>query len=152
MALILLDTYLPRADREPPKIDPAGRMLEFAREKGIDLPEVEFLALTADKQLAMFLERAKAAGKLPPGLGEEQIHRLQRRGSPVFQANVAAIQRYGPVTLFLASEVPEDAPADDREAAWRLLAPSITIHRAEGSHESMIRAPLAKPLAERIFL
>src|SRR5262249_21167304 len=151
-----LDTHLPRPDRQPPKVDPAQRMLEFARQKGLELPE-QFLSLPAEEQLQLFLDRARAANALPPGLGEEQIHRLQRRGSRVVQANIEAVQNYvpqpyaGPIALLRSSEGPPEGAADDEaDRGWGTIAARVVVHRVPGTHESMIREPHVKVSAETL--
>jgi amino acid adenylation domain-containing protein len=154
----LLDTHLPRPDRRPPQIDPAKRMVQFAQERGFDLPD-EFSGLPSAEQLTVFLDCARAADALPPGLGEEQIHRLQRRSSRVFQANMEAVHRYqpqrysGPVVLLCATEGPSaDAADEGADRGWAAVAPALIVHRVPGSHETMIKEPhvasVAKILSE----
>jgi amino acid adenylation domain-containing protein len=148
----LLDTHLPQPDRQPPKIDPAQRMADFARQKGLELPD-DFLRLPPEEQLQVFLERARAADALPPGLGEEQIHRLQRRSSRVFQANIEAVQHYtpqpyaGPLVLFAAAEQPQGATDDAPDRGWGQIASDLRVHAVPGSHEGMIREPHVREAA-----
>jgi thioesterase domain-containing protein/acyl carrier protein len=155
--LALLDTHVPSPDREPPQVDPGKRMLQFAQERGLDLDAEHFAKLTADEQLTYFLEKAKAANLFPPGLGEEQIHRLQRRNSRTFQANIEAIRKYSPqpyagrVVLFRSSDGPSEGGSnEDPDLGWAKLAPRLERFAVPGSHETMIREPQAKVLAEQL--
>jgi amino acid adenylation domain-containing protein len=155
--LALLDTHLPSAEKKPPKIDPARRMLEFAQEKGLDLGPDDFLKLRPEEQLTRFLEKARAANVFPPGLGEEQIHRLQRRSSRTFQAQVEAVQQYVArnyperITLFRCSETQrQDADDQGPKLGWDRLAADVELYMVPGTHETMIREPQVNVLAEQL--
>jgi amino acid adenylation domain-containing protein len=145
----MFDTHVPKPDRQRPDIDPGKRMQEFAKERGFELP-AEFATIAASEQLNVFLEHARAANALPPGLGEEQIQRLQRRSSRVFQANMDAVQKYvpqpctAPLLFVQASEKPD---ADTSDEDWKQLVPTVTVHQVPGSHESMIKEPNVKAVA-----
>jgi amino acid adenylation domain-containing protein len=155
--LALLDTHLPSADRKPPHIDPARRMLEYARENSLDLGPDDFMKLPPEEQLTRFLERTRAANVVPPGVGEEQIHRLQRRSSRAFHAQVEAVQRYvarpypGPITLFRCAETQRQASGDaDLMLGWDKLASAVQVYQIPGTHESMIREPHVYELGKQL--
>ncbi len=148
--VVMLDTHLPQTDREPPKIDPGKRMADFAKERGFELPS-DFSAMPATKQIDVFLAHAKAANAMPEGLGEEQVHRLQRRSSAVFQANMEAVQRYvvqpysGRVVLVRATEAPKSGAGEpESDGGWSKFGASLEVVQVPGSHESMIKEPHAR--------
>jgi thioesterase domain-containing protein len=151
--LALLDTHLPSPDRKPPHVDPAQRMMEFAQENGLDLGPDDFRKLPPDVQLTRFLDRARAANVVPPGLGEEQIHRLQRRSTRTFQAQVEAVQRYvarpypGRITLFRCAETQRQ---DTSKLGWDTLASEVVMYTVPGTHDSMMREPHVHALAEQL--
>jgi amino acid adenylation domain-containing protein len=152
----LIDTHLPSPDRKPPKIDPAKRMYEFAQEKGLDLGTEDFLKLPPEEQLTRFLERARAANVFPPGLGEEQIHRLYRRSSRTFQTQIGALQQYvarpypNRISLFRATESQREGAGDpDPKLGWDKLA-DVDVFQIPGTHETMIREPHVHVLAGQL--
>jgi thioesterase domain-containing protein/acyl carrier protein len=155
--LALLDTHLPSPDRKPSRVDPAQRMVEFAQKNGLDLGLDDFLKLVPEEQLTRFLDRARAANVVPPGLGEVQIHRLQRRSSRTFQAQVEAVQRYvacpypGRITLFRCTDAQRQDTRDlDLKLGWDRLASEVEVYTVPGTHESMIREPHVRVLGEQL--
>ena len=100
------------------------------------------------------VERALAAGALPPGLGEEQIGRLWR----VFRANVRAVRAYaaepclGPsrAVLFVTAENPERGRLG-RALGWeRLMNGQLAVRQLSGDHYSLLRGPGVEELASTL--
>jgi amino acid adenylation domain-containing protein len=157
LLLALLDTHRPGPNRKPPVVDPAKRMVTYARENGLDLGPDDFLSLPPEEQLTRFLERTRSANIVPPGLGEEQINRLQRRASWTFQAQLDAVQRYvarpypGRITLFRSTETQRQGTGDiDVKLGWDELAAEVEVCPVPATHDSMIREPHVQILGQRL--
>jgi thioesterase domain-containing protein len=160
--LALLDTLAPAHSRETDvaEIDESLLLAGLAHDLGglagrpVELDPAELTGLDPEAGLARVVERARAAGALPPGLGEEQIGRLWR----VFRANVRAVRAYaaepyqgpGRAVLFVTAENPEQGRLG-RALGWeRLMNGQLAVHQLSGNHYSLLRGAGAEELASTL--
>jgi thioesterase domain-containing protein len=161
--LALLDSLAPVRSREGEPVEEIAEPLllaGLARDLGglsghpVALDPAELSGLDPEAGLARVVERARAAGALPPGLGEEQIGRLWR----VFRANVRAVRAYvaeqysgpGRAVLFVSAENPERRRLG-RALGWdRLMNGQLAVRQLSGDHYSLLRGPAVEELASTL--
>ncbi|HEV7514934.1 MAG TPA: thioesterase domain-containing protein, partial [Thermoanaerobaculia bacterium] len=161
--LALLDSLAPARSRMPEEteieeIDESLLLAGLARDLGglsgrpVALDPAELSGLDPEAGLARVVERVRAAGALPAGLGEEQIGRLWR----VFRANVRAVRAYAPApyageaVLFVTAENPERGRLG-RALGWeRLMDGRLAIRQLPGDHYSLLRGPGVEELASTL--
>jgi amino acid adenylation domain-containing protein len=146
--LALLDSWAPEFIPEP---DDESLLVQFAQELGVSLTIEELMEVDPDERLTYFVEQARLANALPPGMGVEQ----GRRYLHVYKNNHRAIRSYLPqinpcrITLFRATE--RLMGADDPAPGWTsLTVPELEIIDVPGRHSTMIREPNVRILAERL--
>jgi thioesterase domain-containing protein len=146
--LALMDSWAPVCI---PEQDDAMLLVQFAQELGVPITTEEFLQVDPDDQLTYFVEQARLANALPPGVGIEQARRLLN----VYKNNYRAIRSYSPqlnqcrITLFRASE--HLTETHDPAPAWNnLTAQGMEIYDVPGNHLTMNREPHVRILAERL--
>jgi thioesterase domain-containing protein len=158
--LALLDSLAPARSRgeEVEAIDEALLLAGLARDLGglsgrpVALDPAELSGLDPEAGLARVVERVRAAGALPAGLGEEPIGRLWR----VFRANVRAVRAYAPepypgeVLLFVTFGNPERGSLGADLGWGRLAGGGLTAGDLPGDHYSLLREPGVEALAARL--
>src|SRR6185369_6617328 len=160
--LALLDSLAPVHSRAPEdadvaEIDESLLLAGLARDLGglsgrpVALDPAELSGLDSEAGLARVVERVRAAGALPAGLGEEQIGRLWR----VFRANVRAVRAYAPrpysgeALLFVTQSHPERGTLGADLGWGRLVGRGLTACDLPGDHYSLLRDPGVQDLAAR---
>jgi thioesterase domain-containing protein/aryl carrier-like protein len=146
--LALLDSYLPKQGRRLP----ADHLLlvGMAQQLGVPLEPATLAPLTADQQLAYVLAQARHSGATLPGLDLAQFGRL----FAVYKANAQALLGYVPraypgrVALFQATDAPH---GPDPLAGWAALAEAgVEVYAVAAEHETMLREPQVRELADRL--
>jgi len=140
------------------EIDETLLLAGLARDLGglsgrpVALDPAELSGLDPEAGLARVVERVRAAGALPAGLGEEQIGRLWR----VFRANVRAVRAYAPrpysgeALLFVTQSHPERGTLGADLGWGRLVGRGLTACDLPGDHYSLLRDPGVQDLAARL--
>jgi amino acid adenylation domain-containing protein len=149
----LIDSDFP--EKNPPQLDPVTFLIEFALHSGLDVTVEELVPLSAERQLAVVLERAKKTGLFPPDLGVDDFSRVFRNYARVFEANIRATRAYVPSpsprrVVFLRARELAASVAYEPRYEWRDLVAEVQLHRLPGDHYTMLREPNVKELAERL--
>jgi thioesterase domain-containing protein len=145
--VVLLDTRVPAASPAEADDDDLRLLAAFAAEIGLPQKDLSGLGDLRGLRLSQILERARAAGVLPPDMEEG----LLARRLAVFRANVRAMREarlrpYGGRTvLFTAAETPPEAAE-----AWRAALPRLQVETVGGTHHTLVQEPHASRLAERL--
>ncbi len=124
----------------------------FAQDLGLSLDELPptFAGMDTHAQIAVILEQAKAANKMPPDVTIDQVAQMLR----VFQANFAAMLSYqpqtyaGPVVFLNAAGSPNRDQPDRGWAAW--VAGPWQSMELPGDHFSLVRQPHVQALARQL--
>ncbi|HEX6046470.1 MAG TPA: amino acid adenylation domain-containing protein, partial [Pyrinomonadaceae bacterium] len=147
--LALMDSWAPVC--LPEARDDAALLVQFANELGLPITTEDLQQVHPDEQLSYFLEQARLAHAIPPGVGIEQARRILH----VYKTNYRAILNYLPqlnpcrITLFRASE--RLTETHDPAPGWiSLTVPEMQIYDVPGTHSSMTREPNVRILAERL--
>ncbi len=110
----------------------------------------EIRALPAEDRLPQLFARARATGKLPPGVDLAYVQRLLA----TFQAHQAAARAYRPgpypgrLILLRAAGGLAARPDRDPALGWSSLAAAVEIHEVPGDHETMAVPPHVTALAD----
>jgi thioesterase domain-containing protein len=163
--LVFMDTLAnPFAGRSDERESDAMFFARLVREQGASVPVDEIRRLAPDEQMEAVLDVARRADIFPPGADLPRVKRLVA----VYRANEGAARRYAPpfslsrITLLRArghaSERSSAAAGEPAEEAYRdptlgwgaLSAHPVEVHEVPGSHESMLREPHVRALAERL--
>lgn len=119
------------------------------------------LELGPNERLGYMMEKARIAkarivSKLFSSNGRVHARPEDIYWAKVREANIQAMRSYEPkaysgsITLFLPSELP-DTSSPDRRMAWRELATGgMEVHLVPGDHNTMIKEPHARVLAEKL--
>ncbi|HEY0603237.1 MAG TPA: amino acid adenylation domain-containing protein [Herpetosiphonaceae bacterium] len=151
--LAILDAQAPAPQPSPDEpIDDTLRLMALL-DPDLDVSLEDLRALTPDDQLAYLVDRARAAGKIPPDFGLAHAQALLR----VYTANIAAWEAYRPqeyagrITLFRAGEQAEDTAALPLDGGWgAFAADGVDIHTIAGTHETMVQEPYVEELARQL--
>jgi thioesterase domain-containing protein len=155
--LAMLETDFPAPDRQEREVDAAKLMHMFAKKRGLNLSLEELRGREPDQQLAHVLQRARAAGLSQAEIqGFEEIPRIHGEFAPIAQANARLTRRYVPqpytgrATFFRSSDGPVKEDHPDPAKAWGRLIDGLEVHPVPGNHNTMLREPHVRVLAERL--
>jgi FkbH-like protein len=148
----LIDTLVPALLSGEQKDDAAILVTLLAE----DLPlKMEHLRqLQPDEQLIYVMEQARERNLISPDFGLAQARRLLR----IYKINSKAYHQYNPrpyagqVTLFPATESSDSNQVVQETAmGWSALAlAGVKTYQIPGNHQTMIRQPYVKVLAEKL--
>jgi len=146
----------------------AGLLLDMSRyarglwNKDLGLSAEALAGLDEERQLDLFVSRARAAGLAHHGDSLEQL----RRVVAVFRANVRAFRAYVPrpyggrITLFramppaaaaAAAPAAGDAPPASPDLGWgRVGAAAVACHEVPGDHVTLLAEPHVRVLARQL--
>jgi pyochelin synthetase len=147
--LALLDIAWPKP--LPPRTTRLTRLLgRFARRLGLAVPAGMLRRQPLQKQLAPVLDRARKAGRLPPGMEITEL----RKHLKLYQTYLRAAQHYTPAAY--SGKVllvrPESAvPKADPPAEWEKVAADLELRVVPGDHFSMLREPHVRALSEALL-
>jgi thioesterase domain-containing protein len=151
--LALVDSHLPALLGGARPDDERTRVGIFAADLGLPPGEPDPAGEDDDEggsYLRRVLERARAAGVLPPDVDAERMERLYA----VFRRNLEALHAYparpygGSVLLLRAAE---HDPSDTATLGWeRLAGGGVELRTVPGSHFTLVREPHAAALAAHI--
>jgi thioesterase domain-containing protein len=113
--------------------------------------EKELAQVEPERRLGLFVERAAAAGLLPPDVGVEAVRRI----AAVYRANAGAAVVYRPEPLtgarVLALFAEESPGGERRTATWNALAGgSLEERRLAGDHYTLLQEPRVGALADAL--
>ena len=109
--------------------------------------------LDPDRRLNCILEQAHIANLLPPDIKFDQAYRLFQ----VYKSNIWALKSYKPrvcstrITLFRASETPDNVVADPTLGWGELCEGKVDTHVVSGSHYTLLTKPQVQVLADRLW-
>lgn len=151
-SLSLFDTVVPAVEGEGKPLTPRKVLRRLAQQIGLDLRGREDLQnKSADELPALLIAEARAASLLPPGFGEAELRRLVRLYRIHVDASRAFVpQSYpGRAILFRAAESVSkgELPA---HLGWEGLASSIDLRIVPGDHNTLLREPHVKALADEL--
>ncbi|HEY0733696.1 MAG TPA: amino acid adenylation domain-containing protein [Herpetosiphonaceae bacterium] len=151
--LAILDAQAPAPQPSSDQPTDDTQRLMALLDPDLDVSPEELRALTPEEQLVYLVDRARAAGKIPPDFGLAHAQALLR----VYTANIAAWEAYRPqeyagrITLFRAGEQAEDTTALPLDGGWgAFAADGVDIHMVAGSHETMVQEPYVEELARQL--
>jgi thioesterase domain-containing protein len=139
----------------PPLPGDATSLLAWnAADRGLDVTEAELRERAWDEQIALFAERAAAAGLLPRGTGLSYVRRLVA----VHLAHVRAAQDYVPgpyaghVALLRIAPPPLSVAASDVQRlpayGWdRYLSGCLDVLPVPGEHRTLMHEPHVRGVA-----
>jgi amino acid adenylation domain-containing protein len=155
--LAMLETDFPAPDRKVRQVDAAKLMHMFARKRGLSLSLDDLKGREPDQQLAYVLERARAAGLSHAEIeGFAEIPRVYGEFAPIAQANARLTRRYVPqaypgrAAFFRSTDGPVKEDHPDPAAAWGRLIAGLEVYPVPGNHNTMLREPHVRTLAERL--
>jgi thioesterase domain-containing protein/acyl carrier protein len=152
--LALMDTHAPGTQPRPTP-DALGLLAVFGRVLGLswrELPlDLEHLRSLGDRErLAYVLEQARHAPTGAPAWdvdGAERLFTVFQRLAAAQRDYVPASRHAGPVVLFRAAV----HSAETADLGWRAwLTGTLTVYEAPGDHYTLLSAPHATLLAERL--
>ncbi|MEU8530825.1 amino acid adenylation domain-containing protein [Streptomyces sp. NPDC048629] len=158
VALVLVDTYLPRILGEI-RVSPALVLRSLFGGRA-DFTDAELAGLTDEQQVGLALRKLAGSGGHAPSTGDpagpgDADARLLTRHLRALRSNLALCAEHpmetgdpyrGPV-LYAAAE--DNAYVDDVPALWAPFVDGpLRVTRVEGDHEGMLRGPGAERLAE----
>jgi amino acid adenylation domain-containing protein len=130
-------------------------LLLYAEAYRLAVRREELEPLGDEERLALVVDRAVAAGIVPPSVGRVEAIDFVRRMVRVFQAGSVAGQRYvpgpyaGPVTLLRVAQDLRGEPKAQTAGGWsRLCAEPITVLSIPGNHNTMLEEPNVRRIAE----
>jgi amino acid adenylation domain-containing protein len=155
--LVLMDS---RAQQPHDELEEGGDLEPlaiFALDLGLSLDRLALSAeelgrLSTDEKLALVLEEAKAAKKLPPEVGLPEARHLFR----VFESTLIAEERYDPrpypgqVYLFRARDGSGKETLSSDLGWGRYAQGGVTVEEISGDHFSFLQQPHVAQLAERL--
>jgi thioesterase domain-containing protein len=155
--LALLETDFPTSDRKEREVDLAKLMVMFAKKRGLEISAEALAQLPPEEQLTYVMEQAKQANLSPSEIeGFAEIPKIYGEFAPVAKANARLTRKYVPrpypdgATFFQSSDghVPEGHP--DPTLGWRQLVTELAIYPVPGNHNTMLREPHVRVLAEKM--
>jgi thioesterase domain-containing protein len=155
--LVLLDSVTAEATRAAGELTETDLLINVAQHIGLTFPflsdSLEHLQeATADEQLCVIMEQAKAAYLLPPDLGLRDVQHLWN----VFKTNIYAAREYRPqafagrLTLLRAEDGSFTAhEKNDPTGGWGSLASGgVEVQAVPGDHFTLLREPHVQIVAE----
>jgi amino acid adenylation domain-containing protein len=156
--LALLETDFPAGpDREEGEADLAKLMTMFAKKRGLALSYETLAQLPPKEQAAFAMEQARRAHLTPAEIaGFAELPRLFGEFAPVAQANARLTRKYvlkpyaDRLVFFKSSAgaLRDDHP--DPIVSWRRLVTDLAIYPVPGDHNTMLREPHVRVLAESL--
>ncbi len=153
--VVLLDSYLDGHSADVSGDDTETLLGFFAdffalagKEPTATLDDVK--QLNEEQLLSYFIEQAREADILPPGMDTSQLLNLYR----VFKANRRALRTYVPasypgrVVLFEAGDGARQSIEPGQR--WRKVAEKLEVQVVPGDHYQIVKEPHVQALAERI--
>jgi amino acid adenylation domain-containing protein len=151
--IALFDSDFP--EKNPPALDPAKFMIEFALHGGLDVSLDQLVQMTADEQLTFVLGEAQKAKLFPAELSVADFRRIFQNYSEVFQANIRATRAYVPapsshrLVQFRAAHKSVSVAYEPRWL-WEQLVPKVDLHQVPGDHYTILREPNVQTLARKL--
>ena len=150
VALLAMLDQGPTLPAKEPEDDAAYLMNVFGKQLPLSLEHLR--ELVPDEQIAYVWEEARKVEWIYPEITLPQF----RHFIHMLRTHTEAWRRYEPrvypgqITLFRASEPPEDGPQEPDLGWGRLAARGVEIHEVPGDHLSMIHEPHVHVLTERL--
>jgi thioesterase domain-containing protein len=151
--IALFDSDFP--EKDPPSLDPAKFMIEFALHAGLNLATEQLVRMTPDEQLTLVLDEARKANLFPADLNVADFRRVFQNYSEVFQANIRATRAYVPapssqrVVQFRAASKSATTDYEPRWL-WEQLVPKVDLYQVPGDHYTILREPNVQTLARQL--
>jgi amino acid adenylation domain-containing protein len=147
----LIDSYPNTVDEAALVKDDAELLFELFANNGITLSLDYLRRLSPEERLVFIKQQGERANLFPPGVELDEM----RRHFNCFKANYIAAESYQPgpysgrVVLLRSSERAAITPVPGWE---KLVDGRFDIHTAPGTHETMVKAPHVRALAELITI
>jgi amino acid adenylation domain-containing protein len=151
--IALFDSDFP--EKDPPALDPAEFMIEFALHAGLDVNVDRLVQMTPEEQLTFVLDEARKAKLFPADMRPADFRQVFRNHSEVFQANIRATRAYVPVASshrvvqFRAALRSASVDYEPRWL-WEELVPKVDLHHVPGDHYTILREPNVQTLARKL--
>jgi thioesterase domain-containing protein len=150
LALIDPPLKLERKKRQT-SIKKTSPLVKFARHQGVNLSESTLSRVPEGQRFSFLLKRFKKANLVA---AQTTLAEFQRQVQ-LFNYHFEAIRSYvpqsysGKVFIFLSEDGKKPAESNAM-ADWEKFAPDLEVERVAGSHQTMMRLPHVKILAEKL--